>query len=31
MDMYPHLLAENNALDLISDDGGESYNVSIHL
>ncbi|KAK5808975.1 nucleotide-diphospho-sugar transferase [Linnemannia elongata] len=26
MDMYPHLLAENNALDLISDDGGESYN-----
>ncbi|KAG9067974.1 hypothetical protein KI688_011565 [Linnemannia hyalina] len=27
MDMYPHLLAKNNALDFISDDGGKSYNT----
>ncbi|KAG0315158.1 alpha 1,2-mannosyltransferase 2.4.1 [Dissophora globulifera] len=26
MEKYPHLLAENNALDLISDDGGKTYN-----
>jgi alpha 1,2-mannosyltransferase len=28
MDKYPHLLAKNNALDFISDDGGKTYNVS---
>lgn len=31
MDAYPHLLAENNAIEFISDDGGKSYNVSVHL
>ncbi|KAG0292716.1 alpha 1,2-mannosyltransferase 2.4.1 [Linnemannia gamsii] len=27
MDKYPHLLAEKNALDFISDDGGKTYNM----
>ncbi|KAF9989133.1 alpha 1,2-mannosyltransferase 2.4.1 [Mortierella antarctica] len=27
MAQHPHLLASHNALDLISDDGGESYNL----
>ncbi|KAG0345046.1 hypothetical protein BG004_004006 [Podila humilis] len=27
MEMYPHHLAENNLLDFISDDEGESYNM----
>lgn len=27
MQKYPHLLAENNSLEFISDDEGETYNV----
>jgi alpha 1,2-mannosyltransferase len=27
MDKYPHLLAKNNSLEFISDDGGKTYNV----
>jgi len=27
MAKYPHLLADNNSLDFISNDGGETYNV----